>query len=362
MRIAFLQSPFIPLNAEVCGGLERTELAELAELNRRGHRAELFVPRLEGRAENVRVIRGWNPRHPALMWKYYIDYLSRTRGCGILHGVYAPPLLLLAPRRSVLHLQGLSISWLPYYRFFKKRYHRAHYILVAEHVKRSYLEIYPELPPDHLHVLHNAADTNLFRPAATRNARKEPVLAYASLWEEPKGIFDLLEAARILKARGLKFRINLAGSPFFEGDNVEDAAGVDRRVRKEAAELGNVDIWGALTHPRLAGMLRQSDIGVFPSNHPEPFGLAIVEMMASGLPVAAYRIGGAMEAVEEGRTGLLAENRDVKGLAGALESLIREPGRRRAMGRAGRRRAEEKFSWGRHVDGLLAIYRKVLQG
>lgn len=362
MRVAMLMSPFIPLKPAVCGGVERTALAELAGLNRRGHRAQLFVPRLEGRGENVRVVRDWGNRHPALMWKYYMDIISRTRGCDILHGHYAPPLLLLAPRRSVLHLHGLSIAWLPYYKLLKKRYHRAHYVLVSGHLKKSFSDIYPELPEDHLHVLHNAADTNLFRPAATRNTRKEPVLAYASLWEEPKGIFDLLEAARILKARGLKFRINLAGSPFFEGDNVEDAAGVDRRVRKEAGELGNVSIRGSLTHPQLAGMLRGCDIGVFPSNHPEPFGNAMVEMMASGLPVAAYRIGGAAEVLEEGRTGLLVENRNVPALAGALESLIRNAGRRAEMGRLARKRAEEKFGWGRHVDGLLSIYDKVLAG
>ncbi len=357
-----LMSPFIPLNAAVCGGVERTALAELSELSRRGHRTELFVPKLEGRADNVRIVGGWGNRHPALMWKYYLDFLGRTRGSDILHGHYAPPLAALAPERSVLHLHGMSISWLPYYRWLKGRYHRARYILVSEHLKKRFLGVYPDLPEDRLHVLHNAADTNLFRPAGKRRSPNEPALAYCSLWEEPKGIFDLLEAARILKARGLGFRINLAGSPFFEGDNVEDALGVDRRVREQAEELGNVRIWGNLTHPQLADMLRESDIGVFPSNHPEPFGNAMVEMMASGLPVAAYRIGGAAEVLEEGRTGLLAENRNVAALADALESLIVNAGKRSEMGRLARKRADEKYSWPRHVDGLLAVYQKVLEG
>lgn len=362
MRVSMLLSPFIPLNTGVCGGVERTALAELAELQRRGHGAELFAPKLEGCHRSVKVIRDWGAGHPALMWKYYLDFAARSKGSDILHGHYAPPLLALEPGRSILHLHGLSISWLPYYRLFRKRYHRARYILVSEHLKAGYLETYPDLPEERLHVLPNAADTDLFKPAQEGRGEREPALAYASLWEEPKGIFDLLEAARMLKARGLKFRINLAGSPFFENDNVENAREVDRRVRREAEELGNVSIRGNLTHPQLAEMLRQSDIGVFPSNHPEPFGNAMVEMMASGLPVAAYRIGGAAEVLEEGRTGLLAENRDVRGLAMSLEALIRDPGRRRAMGRAARRRAVERYCWQRHVDGLLSIYDRVLAG
>lgn len=244
MKIAMLQSPFMPLNPLVCGGVERTELAELGELNRRGHRARLYVSRLEGRDNRIRVIKDWGPRHHLLMWKYYIDFLSSTPEYDILHGHFTPPLLALAPKRSVLHLHGLAISWLPYYRFLKKRYHRAHYILVAEHVKKSYMERYPELPEDRLHVLHNAADTDLFKPSEKKNVRREVILAYCSLWEEPKGIFDLLSAARMLKERGVKFRINLAGSPFFEAGNVENAEEVDRKVRKEAAELENVH------HPR----------------------------------------------------------------------------------------------------------------
>jgi glycosyltransferase involved in cell wall biosynthesis len=78
-----------------------------------------------------------------------------------------------------------------------------------------------------------------------------------------------------------------------------------------------------------------------PSRWPEPQGLVAVEAMTSGVPVAASRIGGLTELVDDGVTGLLVEPGDADALAGALDDLLADPGRRRRMGVAGRARAEQ---------------------
>lgn len=362
MKIAFLQSPFISLNLQVCGGIERTELAEISELTLRGNDVTLYVPKLIGQHRQIQDIKTWNPHHPVLMWKYYLDFWKKTKDCAILHSHYAPPLLLIAPTRSILHLHGLSISWLPYYKYFKERYKRAHFILVAEHVKESYLKIYPELPESHLHILYNAADIKLFYPSANLIERKRIVIGYHSLWEEPKGIFDLLKAAEILKCRRIDFDIALAGSPFFEGEADAKAMAIDKKVREMASKLGNVRIVGSLTHPELAEHLRGIDIGVLPSNHPDPFPLAVLEIMASGLPVVAYDIGGAKEAIINGETGFLVENRNIEKFADALETLIMKRDLRIGMGIKARKRVEEYYTWQKHTDRLLQIYEKVTNG
>lgn len=82
-----------------------------------------------------------------------------------------------------------------------------------------------------------------------------------------------------------------------------------------------------------------------------------VEAMAAGLPVVAGRAGALPETVEHDRTGLLVERGSVEALAEALDALLADPARRRAMGEAGRRRVLERFRWETIADRLLELYR-----
>jgi glycosyltransferase involved in cell wall biosynthesis len=72
---------------------------------------------------------------------------------------------------------------------------------------------------------------------------------------------------------------------------------------------------------------------------------ALLEAMAAGLPVLGTRVAGASEAVVDGKTGLLVPPEDADALAQALMTFIQNPAQREAMGRAGRARAEARFSW-----------------
>jgi glycosyltransferase involved in cell wall biosynthesis len=95
---------------------------------------------------------------------------------------------------------------------------------------------------------------------------------------------------------------------------------------------------------------------VQPSVFDEPFGIQIVEAMASGLPVVGSAAGGIPELIVDRHTGILVERGDATGLAEAILRLLENPAMARQMGNAGRRRAEEKFSWERIVDELRSCY------
>lgn len=88
----------------------------------------------------------------------------------------------------------------------------------------------------------------------------------------------------------------------------------------------------------------------------ESFGLPVVEAMAAGLPVVASRIGGMPEVLVEGKTGLLVEPDSPASLAQALLRVLNDPALAEAMGRAGRIRAEELFSWDGAVRSLKTHY------
>jgi glycosyltransferase involved in cell wall biosynthesis len=107
-------------------------------------------------------------------------------------------------------------------------------------------------------------------------------------------------------------------------------------------------------------LLAASDIFVLPSRY-EGMPLAVIEAMASGLPCIVTRIGGNPELVEDGRTGWTVAPDDSNALAERLSKLIADPALRRAMGAAGRARAQ-KFASSVMVERLFDVYRRLLAG
>ena len=126
---------------------------------------------------------------------------------------------------------------------------------------------------------------------------------------------------------------------------------------------------------QVSGLEDRIRIGVFSSNipqmmeatdilvHPceaEPFGRIAIEAMAAGRPVVGPAAGGIAESVVDGETGLLVRPRDLSAFANAVETLARDPVLRKAMGRAGRERAERVFSLSSHVARVAGLYDELL--
>ncbi len=88
----------------------------------------------------------------------------------------------------------------------------------------------------------------------------------------------------------------------------------------------------------------------------EGFGVACLEAMAHGRPVVAGAVGGLLDLVEDGVTGLLVPPGDAAALRAALERLLGDPELRARMGAAARERARERFSWDAATAGVVAAY------
>jgi glycosyltransferase involved in cell wall biosynthesis len=120
-----------------------------------------------------------------------------------------------------------------------------------------------------------------------------------------------------------------------------------------------VTIWGMIPRQELLARYYSSDIFAFPSIWDEGFGLPPVEAMASGLPVVATRSGTVVETVLDGETGFLVEKNNADQLAQALVYLVKNGDIREAMGRSGRLRALQHFTWDRVAAGINARYREL---
>jgi glycosyltransferase involved in cell wall biosynthesis len=133
---------------------------------------------------------------------------------------------------------------------------------------------------------------------------------------------------------------------------------------KLAQNLGIADrvkFAGRVAERDLPDVYRAGDVFAFPSiSGAEAFGLVALEAQACGIPVVASDLPGVRTVVADKATGLLTPAGSVDELAVHLRLMLENPEMRRAMGEAGRKRVVEKFTWKKHLEGLMGIYNNVV--
>jgi glycosyltransferase involved in cell wall biosynthesis len=171
---------------------------------------------------------------------------------------------------------------------------------------------------------------------------------------ERKGIGDVVEA--LAEVPGAE--LHVAGGP--EPAQLDDDPEA-RRLRALAERAGVADrlvLRGRVGRDAMPGLLRSADAVVCAPWY-EPFGLVPLEAMACGVPVVATAVGGQIDSVVHGETGLHVPPRDPAALAAALRSLLAEPARARELGRAGVRRARRLYGFDRIGAATRDVYAEV---
>jgi glycosyltransferase involved in cell wall biosynthesis len=131
------------------------------------------------------------------------------------------------------------------------------------------------------------------------------------------------------------------------------------RIASEARVAGRVRFIGQVSHKNVPALMRSADLAVFVPWY-EPFGMAVLEAMACGLPVVASAVGGQRETVVDGVTGTLVRPREPRAVATAVNTLLDNPDLRTAYGTAGAERARASYNWPRIAAQTCAVYEEVM--
>ncbi|MGA0110822.1 MAG: glycogen synthase [Chthoniobacterales bacterium] len=246
-------------------------------------------------------------------------------------------------------------------------------IAVSESTKTDVLRLF-DVDPARLHVIHNGIDLEEYRARHDADVLARhgidpgrPFILFVGRITRQKGIIHLVKALRHLDPG---FQVVLcAGSP----DTPEIAAEMKDAVQAVQRERPGV-IWIEQMLPKseIIPLYSQAALFVCPSIY-EPFGIINLEAMACGTPVVGSAVGGIPEVVVPGETGLLVSVEQMKeapfepldaprfasDLAAAINELMRDESRRRAMGQAARRRVEDVFGWGAVARKTADLYREV---
>jgi glycosyltransferase involved in cell wall biosynthesis len=222
------------------------------------------------------------------------------------------------------------------------------------------------LAPDRVRVVYNGINLEGYGvegqkgtiPSPLAPHPSPPVLGFFARMCREKGLDTLVEAYLLLRQRGrvgnLKLRVGGSCGP-------ADGAFVDSlRERLQAnGLLGDVEFHPNLDRASKVAMLRSLSVFSVPALYGEAFGLYVIEALAAGVPVVQPRTAAFPELIEATGGGILCAAGNAQALSEALETLLLDPTRMRALGEAGRRAVTERFSAEAMAQGLVQAYSKL---
>ena len=243
-------------------------------------------------------------------------------------------------------------------------------------MKDAILDAYPRISPDKVHVVLNGIDTELWYPRPTWEESKEqngwsvleelgvdpsrPMVAFVGRITRQKGVAHLVKAASLFDD-GVQL-VLCAGAP----DTPEIAKETEQLVH-DLQEKRDGIFWvqDMLPKEKIQEILTAADSFVCPSIY-EPLGIVNLEAMACGTAVVASDVGGIPEVVVDGETGTLVHYDESdpegfeRGIAAAVNNMVADRDRAAKVGQAGKKRAEEVFSWENIAKQTVDVYKSLM--
>ncbi|MGB9708181.1 MAG: glycosyltransferase family 4 protein [Candidatus Pacearchaeota archaeon] len=174
--------------------------------------------------------------------------------------------------------------------------------------------------------IYNGVNTHYFKP---RNLNRKFDLLYVGALLKKKGIYTLIEAVS-----PLRYKLGVIG----DGPEKKNLLKITKGNR-------NIKMLGAKKHSELPTFYNESEVVIVPSEYPEAQTIVPVEAMACEVPVIAADIGGLGESVKKFKGGLTYQPGNVKELRKLIEFLMKNPNKRKELGKKGRAFVEKNLDW-----------------
>jgi len=342
------------------------------------------------RLKNLRHILFFrNIKRPLFASKFYyliyslqVAYDLKKEKCDIVHifnfSQFIPIIKTFNPKiKIILHMQCDWLTQLDH-TYIEKNLKEVDLVIgCSEYITNRIRIAFPWLA-NRCKTVYNAVDINNFIRKDESVKKDTQRLLYVGRISPEKGVHVLLDAFMEVIKTYPKAHLNLVGPiyiphiefifPFDDDHKMKSLAllyqktyssYLQKKITKNISN--NISFLGEVKHKELIKHYQKTDIFMFPSVWNEPFGIPIIEAMATEVPVIATRVGGIPEIIEEEKTGVLVEPDDDQALAEAITYLFSDNELKKTMGEAARKRVIKLFTWDHIILKLLHHYNNILK-
>jgi len=265
---------------------------------------------------------------PAFLGSFALAARQAAKDADLVHAHWLPSgaVALATGKPFVVQLWGTDVELARRTRALARRvFSRARLVICASNALADSAR---ELGANEVRVIPSAVEL----PERVGEPAEPPEVLFVGRLSPEKGILDLVQAA----------------------DGIPLTVAGDGPLRDRVPGA-----LGFVPHHAVGPLYERAAVVAVPS-HREGFGVACAEAMAHARPVVASAVGGLLDLVVDGETGVLVPPRDVPALRRALERLLADADLRRRLGEAGRARVRERFAWPAVTDATIAAYEDAL--
>jgi glycosyltransferase involved in cell wall biosynthesis len=254
----------------------------------------------------------------------------------------------------------VSFNW--FLRIFEeKMLERAKKIIAVSHFTKKELTEYYQIPASKIRVIHNGVDIKKFQPAQDKRKIKSElgfnpddllILSVGRLYAR-KGLFTLIDSMPPIMKRFKNAKFVVSGKG--QSDEMN-------KLIAHAEKVGvkdNLIFTGYYPDKKLPKLFQAADVFAF-STFYEHHPFAVLEALASGLPVVTTWVGGIPETIESGKNGFLVEPFNVRQFSDRILFLLEHPAEAAEMGQRARKTIVDEYDWRIVVKDAMEVYDEVL--
>jgi glycosyltransferase involved in cell wall biosynthesis len=373
MKICILSDFFIP---HYNGGGERRYFEIAKRLQNKGHAVDVVCMKIQG-ADDHEIIEGINVYHvgpvikgppyrsvfdfihftiSGFLWilKHDYDIIDAQTYVPLIPGFFGAKIKRI-PVLGTIHDVGSggADQWLIFSNlasFFEKFLVRLPYnkiITVSTQTKNALIQKYG-VKPERVNVVYNGVAPNYIDSIDVTQKYRNSIIFVGRLAPH-KHVDELIKVIELLKKDFKDIHLKIIGNGI-EKDNLT-------KIVNDLNLNDHIDFLSDLEYGKVIKEMKRSSILVLPSTR-EGFGMVLAEANACSVPVIAYKSGGVVEVIENGKNGFLVEPHDINELSDKIRFLLLNEDIRKDMGNYGRKKVQKSFDWKKIVDEIIEIYKK----